>query len=134
MENRVLFVVRDREMREHLAETFGGRGLHVITAADGVGGLFQFGLRQPDLIVLDVSGWDILQRIRTLSDIPIIVLVEDTLQARIESLDRGADYFLVKPPSVSELGAKIRVLLRRKTGIQPGLAAASDLSLPLGIS
>ena len=93
MEKRILFVVRDRAMREHLAQTFCGRGFRVITASDGVGGLFQFGLRQPHLVVLDVNGWETLQRIRTLSDIPVIVLVEDTPEARIECLDRGPTIF-----------------------------------------
>lgn len=141
VETRILFVVRDRAMREHLAETFDGRGFRVITASDGVGGLFQFGLRQPDLIVLDVNGWDTLQRLRALSNIPIIMLVEDTPEARIESLDRGADYFLVKPPSVSELDARMRVLLRRCSSMLPVSAVLqerpqdlADLSFPLGVS
>lgn len=109
------------------------------TASDGVGGLFQLGLRQPHLVVLDVNGWETLQRIRGLSDVPIIALVEDTLDARIESLDRGADYFLVRPPSVSELEARVRVLLRRESAMLPGAAALqeraqdlTDVSLPLG--
>ncbi len=96
------------------------------TASDGVGGLFQLGLRQPHLIVLDLSGWETLQRIRTLSDIPIIVLIEGTLEAGIESLDRGADFFLVKPPSVSELEARVRALLRRGLGMQSGSAAPQE--------
>lgn len=139
MEKRILFVVRDRAMREHLAQTFCGRGFRVSTASDGVGGLFQLGLRQPHLVVLDVNGWETLQRIRGLSDVPIIALIEDTLEARIESLDRGADYFLVRPPSVSELEARVRVLLRREAAMLPGAAALqeraqdlTDLSLPLG--
>jgi DNA-binding response OmpR family regulator len=134
VEKRILFVMRDRAMREHLAQTFGDRGFRVFTASDGVSGLFQFGLRQPDLIVLDVGGWEILQRIRTLSDIPIIVFIEDTLEARIESLDRGADYFLVKPPSVSELDARVRALLRREAAVlQERTQDLTDLSVPLGI-
>jgi DNA-binding response OmpR family regulator len=112
----------------------------VTTASDGVGGLFQFGLRQPHLIVLDLNGWETLQRIRTLSDIPIIALIEDTLEARIESLDRGADFFLVKPPSMSELEARVRVLLRSDPAMLGGATALpertqdlTDLSVPLGI-
>lgn len=140
MEKRILFVVRDKLMREHLAQTFCGRGFRVTTASDGVGGLFQLGLRQPHLIILDVNGWETLQRIRTLSNVPIIALIEDTLEARIESLDRGADFFLVRPPSLSELEARIRVLLRRNPAMFDGVAAISertqdltDLSVSLGI-
>jgi two-component system KDP operon response regulator KdpE len=127
-------------MREHLAQTFCGRGFRVITASDGVGGLFQLGLRQPHLVVLDVNGWETLQRIRALSDIPIIALIEDRPEARIECLDRGADYFLVKPPSLGELDARVRVLLRKQCALRSGAAPQedrgqelTDLSVPLGI-
>lgn len=135
MEKRILFVVRDRAMREHLAQTFCGRGFRVSTASDAVGGLFQLGLRQPHLIVLDVNGWETLQRIRALSDIPIIALIEDRPETRIECLDRGADYFLVKPPSVGELDARVRVLLRRQRDSRSGVTLPeepTDSSVPLG--
>ena len=136
MEKRILFIVRDRSMREHLAQTFCDLGFRVITASDGVGGLFQLGLRQPHLVVLDVNDWDTLQRIRTLSNIPIVVLIEDSPEARIECLDRGADFFLVRPPSMGELDARVRVLLRREFAMLSGAGAleerAQDLGIPLG--
>jgi len=105
-----------------------------------VAGLFQLGLRQPHLVILDVNGWETLQRIRALSDIPIIALVEDRPEARIECLDRGADYFLVKPPSMGELDARVRALLRQRCAARSdGVALEeraqdlTDLSVPLGI-
>jgi DNA-binding response OmpR family regulator len=113
VEKSVLIVVRDRDMRELLARTFAGHGFRALTASDGVGGLFQVGLAQPDLVVLDINGWETLRRIRTLSSVPIIVLVEDEPRARIESLNQGADYFVTKPPSLREVEAKARALLRR---------------------
>ena len=140
MEKRILFVVRDKVMREHLARTFCDRGFCVAMASDGASGLFQLGLRQPHLIVLDVHGWEILQRIRALSNVPVIVLIDDTPEARIESLDRGADFFLIKPPSVSELDAKARALLRRNPAMLSGTAALqertqelTDLNAVLGV-
>ena len=123
MEKRILFVVRDRAVREHLAQAFRRRGFCVVTASDGVAGLFQLGLCQPHLIVLDIRGWEVLQRIRSLSDIPIIVLVDDAPEAKIQSLDQGADFFVVKPPSVGELDARVRVLLRRGLGMESGEVA-----------
>ena len=131
MEERILFVVRDRVMREHLAQAFRRRGFSAVTASDGVGGLFQFGLCQPHLIILDLRGWEVLQRIRALSEIPIIVLVEDTPEARIESLNQGADFFVVKPPSVSELEARVRALLRRGPGMKSGGAALQGRAQPM---
>jgi DNA-binding response OmpR family regulator len=123
VEKQILFVVRDGALREQLAQAFRRLGFHVVTASDGIAGLFQLGLCQPHLIVMDIHDWEVLQRIRSLSEIPIIVLVEDTLEAKIESLDRGADFFVVKPPAVSELDARVRVLLRRGLAVQSGEAA-----------
>lgn len=112
MGKRILIVVCDRVTRELLVQTFAGRGFRIVAASDGVSGLFQFGLAQPDLVVLDADGWETLKRIRALSTVPIIVLIEDDPQARIESLDQGADFFVTKPPSLRELEAKVRVLFR----------------------
>jgi DNA-binding response OmpR family regulator len=75
--------------------------------------LFNVGLVQPDLVILDATDWETLQRIRRLSPVPIIVLVEDEQKVRVESLNRGADYFVIKPPDLGELDAKMRVLFRR---------------------
>jgi two-component system OmpR family response regulator len=112
VEKRILIVVRDRDERELLSRALAGRGFQVSVASDAVGGLFQLGLSQPDLIILDANGWELLQRIRALSDIPIIVIIEDRPLLRIESLNLGADYFVVKPASLLELDAKVRALFR----------------------
>ena len=84
-----------------------------------------------DLVVTDLfhpgpSGVDLIRELRQsafLSDIPVIVLVEDTSEAKIQSLDQGADFYVVKPPSVGELEARVRVLLRRGLSMQYGEAA-----------
>lgn len=81
--------------------------------------MLQFGLIQPHLLILDVSqadtrSWEILERIRELSPVPVIALLDDNdLEATIASLDRGADYCLVKPVDMEELRARVRALLRR---------------------
>lgn len=113
MERRVLVVVGDRDTRELLAQTFAGHGFRAPCASDVVSGLFQLGLVQPDLVVLDANGWETLRQIRALSNVPIIALIEDDPMARIESLDQGADYYVTKPPSLRELEAKARALFRR---------------------
>jgi DNA-binding response OmpR family regulator len=117
VQKRVLVVVGDRDTRELLAQTFAGHGFRTLTASDGVSGLFQVGLVQPDLVVLDVNGWDTLRRMRNLSSVPIIVLVKDEPRARIESLNQGADYFVTKPPSLREVEAKARALLREHPSV-----------------
>jgi DNA-binding response OmpR family regulator len=123
VEKRVLIVAGDRDMRELLAQVFSGHGFRALTAYDGVGGLFQVGLVQPDLVVLDVNGWDTLRRIRALSSVPIIALIEDEPRSRIESLDQGADYFVTKPLRQWEVEAKARALLRRSPSVQVGAPA-----------
>ncbi len=123
MEKSILIVVRDREIRELLGQTLTNRGFQTVVASDGISGLFQFGLMQPDLVILDTNGWETLLRLRALSNVPIIVLVEDDPKARVESLNGGADYFVTKPPSVRELDAKIRALFRRGGTILAGVTA-----------
>lgn len=113
MEKSILIVVRDPDTRDCLARKFADRGFQATTAGDGIGGLFQLGLARPDLVVLELDGWETLRRMRALSNVPIIVLIDDESRARVESLNQGADYFVVKPPSLPELEAKVRALFRR---------------------
>ena len=103
-------------------------GYEVTIAADGEEALVVIDERPPDLIVLDwmlpkVSGVEVCRRLRARPEtrnMPIIMLTargEET--DRIRGLDTGADDYIVKPFSMSELAARIRAVLRR---IRPGLA------------
>lgn len=100
-------------MREQLSRALAGEGLRVYTAADSVGGLFQFGLVRPHLVILDTGEWETLHRLRALSSVPIIALTPNDRRTGAESLCHGADFFVNKPPSLGELGAKVRASLRR---------------------
>jgi len=103
-------------------------GYAVSLCADGEEALIRIDERQPDLVVLDwmlptVSGIEVCRRLRQRSEtrnLPIVMLTargEET--DRIRGLDTGADDYVVKPFSMSELCARIRAVLRR---IRPGLA------------
>jgi two-component system phosphate regulon response regulator PhoB len=103
-------------------------GYGVAVAADGEDALMMINEKLPDLILLDwmlpkVSGIEVCRRLRARSEtrnIPIIMLTargEET--DRIRGLDTGADDYIVKPFSMSELSARIRAVLRR---LRPGLA------------
>jgi two-component system phosphate regulon response regulator PhoB len=103
-------------------------GYQVVIAGDGEEGLVQVDERLPDLILLDwmlpkVSGIEVCRRIRgrpETRNVPIIMLTargEET--DRVRGLDTGADDYLTKPFSMTELIARIRAVLRR---IRPGLA------------
>jgi two-component system, OmpR family, phosphate regulon response regulator PhoB len=103
-------------------------GYAVAVAADGEDALMMINEKLPDLILLDwmlpkVSGIEVCRRLRARTEtrnIPIIMLTargEET--DRIRGLDTGADDYIVKPFSMSELSARIRAVLRR---LRPGLA------------
>jgi len=103
-------------------------GYHVVVAGDGEEGLVQVDERLPDLVLLDwmlpkVSGIEVCRRLRGRPEsrnLPIIMLTargEET--DRVRGLDTGADDYLTKPFSMTELVARIRAVLRR---IRPGLA------------
>jgi DNA-binding response OmpR family regulator len=97
----------------------------VVPAADGEAGLEAFYEHTPDVVVLDVnmprkSGFEVLQAIRRVSDVPVLMLTargEETAQVR--GLELGADDYMTKPFSPRELLLRVRAVLRRGTGHEP---------------
>ncbi|MCD6291703.1 MAG: response regulator transcription factor, partial [Anaerolineae bacterium] len=91
-------------------------------AHDGESGLLLVEAERPDLVLLDVmmpdmSGFDVLQRIRLFSDVPVIILtVRDDEIDKVHGLELGADDYIVKPFGHLELLARIRSVLRRVEG------------------
>ena len=124
-----ILVVEDEDsLATLLSYNLEKEGYRVGLAGDGEEALLQIDEQLPDLVVLDwmlpkVSGVEVCRRLRTRSEtrnLPIIMLTargEET--DRIRGLDTGADDYIVKPFSMSELAARIRAVLRR---IRPGLA------------
>ncbi len=103
-------------------------GYEVVISSDGEDGLMQVDERLPDLVVLDwmlpkVSGIEVCRRLRSRPEtrnLPIIMLTARGEESdRVRGLDTGADDYLTKPFSMTELVARIRAVLRR---IRPGLA------------
>ena len=94
-------------------------GHEVFTARDGVQALEIFSSRPFDLVLLDVlmprlDGFAVCQRIRAFSNVPIMILTaKGEEQDRVKGLDLGADDYLVKPFSATELLARVRAVLRR---------------------
>jgi DNA-binding response OmpR family regulator len=130
---KVLVIDDDPRLREALDV---GIRLHwqdasVFMAADGETGLEQFCHEDPDVVLLDVimpgmSGFEVLQNIRRLSDVPIIMLTaraEDVDQAR--GLELGADDYVAKPFSHLALMARIKAVLRRAE-LPPPVQALPD--------
>jgi two-component system, OmpR family, phosphate regulon response regulator PhoB len=128
MTPRILVVEDEDSLATLLQYNLEKEGYDVGVATDGEEGLLQVEERLPDLIVLDwmlpkVSGIEVCRRLRQRTEsrnVPIIMLTargEET--DRIRGLDTGADDYVVKPFSMSELTARIRAVLRR---LRPGLA------------
>ena len=118
-EATVLLVDDDATLRELLADQLKTAGYHVLTARDGASGLRSAVEAQPDLIVLDVmmpgmSGWDVCERVRAKSRVPIILLT-----AKGEEFDKlrgfrlGVDDYVTKPFSFAELVARVGAVLTR---------------------
>ncbi len=118
-ERKILIVDDEKELRDVLATTFEETPYEVILAEDGHAGLRAFYEHRPDLVVLDIimpdlSGWSVLERIRELSDTPVIMLTAlDQEEFRIQGLTGGADDYLAKPFSTTELVARCDAVLRR---------------------
>ncbi|HEY3977985.1 MAG TPA: response regulator transcription factor [Streptosporangiaceae bacterium] len=102
-------------------------GLKVLTAADGRSGLRSFHSGRPAVVLLDLGlpvldGWAVLDRIRELSDVPVLILTSHGLEAeKVRGLRAGADDFVTKPFSNAELLARVQALLRRGR-LSPGPA------------
>jgi DNA-binding response OmpR family regulator len=119
VDSKILIVVDDPDMQGLLVRVLSGNGFRLCAVPDGGGALLQFGLFQPDLVIVNIlaSGkdrWKTLQRIRELSSVPVIALTAaDDYEGKSESLDRGADSCLARPFDLLELQARVRALLRR---------------------
>jgi two-component system KDP operon response regulator KdpE len=116
----ILIVEDDRTLAHLLKQELLDEGYEVLLASDGVYGLQTFESRDVDLVLLDIlmprmDGWETCNRIREISDVPIIILtaVADVVD-RVRGLEMGADDYMIKPFSSKELLARIRAALRRR--------------------
>ena len=116
----VILVVEDEDqIRKAVKETLGDEGYTVYEADTLKQGKIECACRAPDLIILDLGlpdgdGISFISEIRSYLKSPIIVLsARDSDTSKVSALDLGADDYLVKPFSASELKARIRAQLRR---------------------
>lgn len=115
----VLVVDDEADIRQLVVELLERAGYRVTTATTGREGLRALYAAPPDLVVLDVSmpdldGWQTLERIRDLSDVPVLMLTARVAELeKVRGLKAGADDYVTKPFGRQELLARIEALLRR---------------------
>ena len=121
---KILIIEDDLALSDVISFTLRRGGFEVITAHDGQSGLASWQSNRPDLIVLDLNlpkldGLEVCRRIRSIEKTPIIILsVRSGDEVVVKGLELGADDYIVKPFSPSQLVARVRAVLRRAQPIE----------------
>ncbi len=121
-ETAVVLIEDEPQIRRFLRATLASQGYRLFEATTGADGLVEVGSRLPDVVVVDLGlpdmdGLEVIRRLREWTDVPIIVLSARGQEGdKVAALDAGADDYVSKPFSASELMARIRVALRHTAG------------------
>jgi two-component system, OmpR family, response regulator MprA len=136
---KILVIDDDPAVSASLERALRLEGYEVQTAANGGGGLEALALAPPDAVILDlglpdIDGLEVCKRMRSAGDdTPVLMLTaRDAVNDRVQGLDAGADDYLVKPFALAELLARLRALLRRRSGEEGEVLRFGDLELDLG--
>ncbi len=122
---RVLIVDDEPQIRRALRTSLQAHGYEVETAATGREGVERAADAGPDLLLLDLGlpdmdGTEVIRRLRSFSEVPVIVLsVRDQQGDKVAALDAGADDYVTKPFGMEELLARLRATLRRAQPEEP---------------
>jgi DNA-binding response OmpR family regulator len=124
-----VLVIEDDSAVQHLIDTVLRRhGFSVLLAATGRAGLRQVHEHRPGVVVLDVGlpdldGWQVLERIRDISAVPVLMLTGYAEEPdKVRGLRAGADDYLTKPFGLDEFTARLEALLRRGSWAAPDAA------------
>lgn len=137
---RILVVDDEPAIARALRTNLGGHGFRVEVAANGEAALESYARWRPDLIILDlglpdIDGVEVIEKVRSVSAVPIIVLsVREAEQEKVAALELGADDYVTKPFGVGELLARMRVALRHAAKPAAGVDAivrAGEIELDL---
>ncbi len=125
----ILVVEDDAPVRNLITTTLKTHDYKYLAAVNGESALMEASTYNPDVILLDLGlpdldGIEVIKKIRTWSETPIIVISARSEDSdKIEALDSGADDYLTKPFSVEELLARLRVALRHSEAMKSELSA-----------
>jgi DNA-binding response OmpR family regulator len=129
---RVLVVDDEVDILDLLTELLGGAGYDVVCAPDGRAALRALYQSQPDLVVLDVAmpdldGWQALERIREMSDVPVLMLTARAAEDdKVRGLQAGANDYVTKPFGSRELLARVDALVRTHAGSRTAADTYAD--------
>ena len=138
MKANILVIEDDNAVRNLITTALTTFGYKYCFARDGSGAISEAVSLQPDLFILDLGlpdmdGTEIIKKLRTWTNNPIIVVsARSEIHDKIAALDAGADDYLTKPFSVEELMARIRAALR-KTGSEQSLFTGAALFVNGGL-
>ena len=127
----ILIVEDDAPIRNLITTTLKAHEYKYLTAQNGENAIMQASSHNPDIVLLDlglpdIDGVEVIKKIRTWSEMPIIVIsARSEDNDKIEALDAGADDYLTKPFSVDELLARIRVTTRRLSVLHSAIQSES---------
>lgn len=134
----LLLVEDDEGLRKALALTLRARGHQVAEAGTGAQGLDLLGRKRVEVVILDLGlpdldGTEVLRRLRTTSEVPVIVLSarRDEID-KVRALDAGADDYVSKPFGVDELLARVRAAIRRTSNREGRVVRTDDFTVDLG--
>ena len=125
--DRILLIEDEESIARFVELELRHEGYAVDKAADGRTGLELALSGQHDLVLLDLmlpelSGMEVIRRLRRESEIPVIMLTaRDTVMDKVYGLDMGADDYITKPFAIEELLARIRTALRKRTKTEKNL-------------
>jgi two-component system KDP operon response regulator KdpE len=137
---RILVVEDDADLRDVLRALLEAEGYRVIEAATAARALIEARSHKPDAALVDLGlpdrdGQVVIRKIREFSPVPIIVLSARTMESdKVLALDGGADDYVTKPFSSTELLARVRAALRRsaRSAEQPETLRFAELTVNLG--
>jgi DNA-binding response OmpR family regulator len=121
----VLLIEDDADIALGVRTVLNRNGFEVRAATEGRDGLRLFHSERPDIVVLDVGlpemdGWTVLERIRELSEVPVLMLTSHGREVdKVRGLRAGADDYLTKPFGTAEFVARVQALLRRQRPADP---------------
>lgn len=133
MSERILLVEDEEKLARMVEMELRYEGYEVTKAFDGRSGLEQALSGKYDLVLLDImlpqlSGMEVLRRLRRESDLPVIMLTaRDSVVDKVSGLDSGADDYITKPFAIEELLARIRAALRKGGSAKGTLLCAGEV-------